>query len=176
MANLQNIERLSGEYAENYGALEGLVAEMERHIEHVREKHLPGIKKAVRATVASHSKLKEAIEGNPQLFEKPKTRTFNGVKCGLKKGKGKLEFKYSEERTIEKIEQLFPGDAYEGLELIQASYSIRKTALSRMEVADLKRLGVTIDDTGDEVVIKVMDSEGAKLVQAYLNEAGIKEG
>lgn len=46
-----------------------------------------------------------------------------------------------------------------------------KDALKQLGVKDLARLGVTLIDAGDEIVIKPVDGEIDKLVNALLKDA-----
>ena len=51
-----------------------------------------------------------------------------------------------------------------------------KDSLANLSVADLKRIGVTVTDSGDCVVIKSMDSEIDKLVDALLKDEAMGNG
>ncbi|MDF1486722.1 hypothetical protein PY257_16355, partial [Ramlibacter sp. H39-3-26] len=47
-----------------------------------------------------------------------------------------------------------------------------KDALAQLPAADLKKLGISITDAEDEVIVRAVDSEVDKLVDALLKQAG----
>ena len=59
--------------------------------------------------------------------------------------------------------------------LIRTKEAPVKEALAQLTAAELKKIGVTIEDAGDTVVIKPVDSEVDKLVDALLKGAASDE-
>uniref|UniRef100_UPI00248EC44C hypothetical protein n=1 Tax=Thalassobaculum salexigens TaxID=455360 RepID=UPI00248EC44C len=55
--------------------------------------------------------------------------------------------------------------------LIKVTETPVKSALANLPTADLKRIGVTVTQTGDQVYIAPTDSEIDKLVDALVKEA-----
>jgi acetolactate synthase small subunit len=172
MIELSDIEILTREYADHYQQLAGDIDELESAIRVLKKKALPGIKRAAARAAGAKEKLKAAIEAAPQLFEKPRTRLFHGVKVGITKKKGRVEWD-NEAKVVERIERLLPQDQVELL--IRTEKSVLKPGVYDLTAADLKRLGITIVGDGDEVVVKVVDSDIEKMVDALLDDKEIAD-
>ncbi len=174
MATLGDIERLTREFADARERLSGTVRTLEDRIEALKRQYLPGIRKQVGLAREKKSVLAAAIGDSPELFVKPRTVVISGIKIGFEKGKGSLGWE-SDEVVVKLIRKHFPGDADI---LIKTKETPLKKALSALSVADLKKIGVTVEETGDVVVIRPTDSEVDKLVDALLkdiDETGAEE-
>ncbi len=169
MTDLKDIETLTREYANNYLSLAADIETLEAAIRAVKKKALPGIKRAAERAAVAKEKLKAAIEAAPQLFEKPRTRLFHCVKVGLQKGKGETQIP-NEEKTIDLIRKHFPDQAEI---LIKTEETVVKKALANLAAADLKKIGVNVIEAGDQVVVKVADSEIEKMVDALFKDEEI---
>jgi hypothetical protein len=77
----------------------------------VKRKYLPRIRTQVAHAKMLHAQLKASIEAHPELFEKPRTVTFHGVKVGFAKGKGKVTFQHDADKVIALIEKHLPDQA-----------------------------------------------------------------
>lgn len=162
---LTEIESLAEKYAEAHSRLGEDVEAVEAAIRNIKKKMLPIIKRRAAEAAAAKQELVTAVEASPGLFEKPRTRLFHGVKCGLGKKKGRVEWD-DEGKVIARIEKLLPKDQVELL--IRTDKSVHKPAVYDLTAADLKRLGITIVGDGDEPVVKVTGSDIEKLVDALL--------
>lgn len=160
------IDSITKEYAAARKVLSVRVQDLEDEIAQLKRRHLPGIKKAVEVAKTYQARLAAAIEESPELFVKPRTVVFYGIKVGLEKGKGKIEIEDSDQ-VVKLIEKHFPDQADV---LIKTSKKPVKKALAQLTVAELKKLGITVEETGDQIVIKPTDSEVDKLVSALLDE------
>ena len=168
MPTLGEIEKLTKDYADAREKLSKTVRTLEDRIARLKRRYLPGIKAQVGATAAKKLDLKNAIEESPGLFVKPRTIIFHGIKVGLQKGTGKIEYDKSEiERIVRLIEKHFPDQADL---LIHTKKTPIKKALGNLTVAELKKLGVFVEDTDDAIVIKPTDSEIEKIVDRLLKE------
>lgn len=166
--NMQQIETLTATYATERDALAALVTEMNDAIEKVKRARLAAIKQAVQKARQAQADLKAAIEDGKSLFDKPRTRVLHGVKVGIIKQRGTVEFD-DEAKVIARIRAKLPRDQAELL--IRVRESVHKPAVYDLAVSDLKRLGIRISADCDAVVIKSVDSEVDKLVSALLAEA-----
>ena len=166
MGNLGTIEGLAKEFAGTRETLKARVETLEDEIAALKRKHLPAIKKAAAATMEKQSLLKAAIEEAPALFVKPKTLVIHGVKLGFRKQKGEASWQ-NQEAVIKLIKKHFPLEAEI---LIKTTEKPIKTALLGLPGSDLKKLGVTVTNDTDEVVIKSTDSDIDKLVGALLKD------
>ena len=167
MATLGDIERLTREFADARERLSVTVRTLEYKIEALKRQYLPGIKKQVGLAQEKKADLAAVIGDNPDLFVKPRTIVISGIKVGFEKGKGSLDWE-SSEVVVKLIRKHFPGEADI---LIKTKETPRKKALSSLSVGDLKRIGVTVEETGDVVVIRPTDSEVDKLVDALLRDS-----
>ena len=136
-------------------------------VEALKRAALPDIKRHVARAADAHGRLHELVAGAPGLFVKPRTVIFHNIKIGFEKGWGKIEFA-DQDRTVALIEKLFPEQAEA---LIATKKTVVKAALSNLSVGDLKRIGCTIEETEDQVVIRPTDSGVDKIVTALLKEA-----
>jgi hypothetical protein len=167
MTALQEIEKLAQQYAKVRGNLGDLVNDMQTRIAAVKANYITGIRNCVAAAKSSEADLRAAVSDFPQLFDKPRTRTFHGIKVGYQKAKGSVTWS-DESAVIERIRKLLPAAQAELL--IRAEEKVHKPGVYDLSVADLKRLGIEITDAGDVIVIKDTTSEVDKLVDALLKE------
>jgi hypothetical protein len=164
MATLGEIERLTKDYADWRMQLSEAVLVAEHEIAAMKRQHVVTIKRKVEAVAERQASLKAAIEASPELFTKPRTMIMHGVKIGFQKEKGKISWADANQ-VIRLIKKHFSEQADV---LIKTTEKLIKAALQQLPAADLKRIGVTVGETGDAVVIKSTDSEIDKLVNALL--------
>jgi hypothetical protein len=169
---LADIERQCKLHAERRTRLAEMVAALNDGIAALKKDHLPGIKRALARAAESQAELQALIESAPDLFVKPKTVIFHGIKVGYLKGKGTIEIA-DKARTVALIRRYLPEQADT---LIRTVEEPHKPALALLSVADLRRVGCTVVETGEAVVIKAVDSEVDKMVDALLKDAVDAEG
>lgn len=164
---LTQIESAALAYSKSREELGAIVATMQELIDATKRTYLKAIKSAVGKASARHATLKELIEANPGCFEKPKTQEFHGIKVGYRKGTGGIEFDDADQ-VVALIEKHLKDLADT---LIKTTKKPIKKALENLDVSDLKRIGCTVEATGDEVVIKPVDGAVEKAVNALLKDA-----
>jgi len=167
MATMFEIDKKTADYAAMHQVLRDRMMELEDEVCKVRKKLLPGIRRAASNTAEMKAELIGMIDGSREHFDAPKTRIFHGVKIGLQKGKGKLTWD-DDELVVKLIKKHFPEESWDVL--IKTTEKPRKDGLNGLDVKDLRRVGVTADETGVQVVVKPTDSEIDKLVNALLKE------
>ncbi len=165
--DLNGISKLTETYAAKRRLLTEAVDGLEAELAAVRKKHIGQIKRYVAVTAEAQDVLRAAIEENPAVFSKPKSRIIDGVKIGFRKMKGEIIIANTA-RTLERLKEMFGvcADTY-----IKTEEKPIKNALATLSGADLKKLGVRIEDDMEEVVISPVDSEVDKLVDALLKSA-----
>ncbi|MDR1710011.1 MAG: hypothetical protein LBS70_09875 [Candidatus Accumulibacter sp.] len=168
---LADIDRRARLYANARAALAELVSELNAGIEALKRRSLPEIKRAVSHAAERHDDLKQLIEAAPELFRKPRTLTLHGIRLGYVKSKGKIEWDDAD-AVVAAIQRHLPDQAEA---LIRWSARPLKEAINQLGVADLKKIGCRVTDTGDQVLIKPVDSETDRLVDALLKEATAQE-
>lgn len=154
-------------YADQRAVLAGFVTDFKDAQEKLLAKHLPAIRKAAARCAELRDNLHHEIAGRPSLFVKPRTMTLHGVKVGMKKGTGALEWD-DDEVIVARIRKHCPVEQH--ATLIQVTEKPVVDALKQLDVKLLAKLGITVEATGDCVVIKAADSEVDKAVKAILKE------
>lgn len=164
---LDVIQAATKRFADKRQALEDLVNTVNCKIEAVYRKNTRALKIAVAQVAEQQAALEALIEASPELFEKPKSLIFHGIKIGFRKGAGGLNWE-DDVQVVNLIKKHFPKLADV---LIHIEETPIKKALSELPVSDLKRLGVTVEDTGDMVMVKAVDSAVDKAVKQLLKNA-----
>lgn len=160
------IQELTGHYSDVRLTLVERVTKLDKEVRAAQMRALAGIKEAAAELKEAHAELEAALEANKAEFEKPRTRTFFGIKVGFRKLVGSITWKDAE-KVVELIKKHFPTKAEV---LIQTTETPVKDALGQLPAADLKRLGVSVVEDSDVPVIKATDSEIDKVVEALLKE------
>jgi len=171
MATLGEIELLTKDFSQVREKLSEKIRTLEDEIAALKRRRLPVIKTAVNMVMEKQEILKAALEASRSLFVRPRTMVFHGVKIGFQKAKGKISWT-DDAQVVKLIKKHLPDQADV---LIKITEKPIKDALANLPAADLKRIGVTVEDTGDSVVIKSTDSEIDRFVDALLKEDDLKE-
>lgn len=169
MGNLAEIEAATKLYADNRELLALRVEELNTKIEELKRETLPAIKQAAADTANAKEALEALIDSNRHLFRQPKSIIISGIRVGLKKGSGKIEFDDAD-LVIKRIKKMF-AKAEEQELYIKTTEKLRKKPLEDLDAATLKKLGITVEGTGDVVLIKPVDSDVDKIVNAMLKES-----
>jgi hypothetical protein len=167
MTQLTDIEVRAKAFADARGAVASIVTVLNEGIEALKRENMPALKRAISRAAEKHDNLKAIIDANPKLFVKPRTVVLHGVKVGYAKGKGGIKFDDAEQ-VVKLIKKHLPEQAEV---LIITKESPAKDALAQLSASDLKKIGCTVVDSGDAVVIKPTDSEVDKLVDTLLKGA-----
>lgn len=164
---LSDIESRAKRYSEAREKLTALCAELNAGLDALKRNALPDIKRAIARASEHEAQLRALIEAAPDLFTKPKSLVFHGIKLGYQKGKGKIEWDNAEQ-VIKLIKKHFPDQADV---LIVTRETPAKDALNNLSAADLKKLGISITEGGEAVFIRPTDSAVDKMVDALLKAA-----
>lgn len=162
--DLHQIEQLTRTYSDERRTLADLVRAFHAEVERAKERYLPGIQSCVARTADAEGALRGALELGPELFQKPRTRTFHGVKVGYQKAKDGLEWDDAS-LVVARIERARPDDAEL---LVKVVKNPIKKALEQLADPELAALGVRRVPGEDEILIKPQDAEVDKLVAALL--------
>ena len=167
MTTLPEIERRAKLYADARAALAAVVADLNAGMDALKRQALPEIKRAVARAAEHYDTLQDLIQSAPELFARPRTVTLHGVRVGYAKGKGGIAWD-DPDAVVAAIQKHLPEQAEA---LIRWTGKPLKEALNQLDVADLKRIGCRVVGTGDQIVIRPVDSEVDKLVDALLKDA-----
>ncbi|TAN59826.1 hypothetical protein EPN18_09730 [bacterium] len=167
MADLFEIEKLTKNYSDARVSLASQLNLLEARVRGIKNAQLPHIKTALAKTKEAEAKLKAAIEESPELFSRPKTQVFHGVKVGYQKLKGVIS--WSDADTVVRL--ILKHFSAMAETLTRTVVTPNKQALAELSAQDLKKLGVVVEETGDAVVIKPVDGDVEKVVNALLKDA-----
>jgi len=159
-----DFERLAQDLSGARMMLKEIVSSLEMEISALKKKQLPAIRKWASASAERQTALHQAIEENPGEFVKPRSRILHGIKFGYQKQKGETTWE-DDAKVVALIRKHFAE-----LEdvLIKVVETPVKKALGQLAAAELKKLGVSVENDTDEVFIKATDSEIDKIVDAIL--------
>lgn len=156
------------ERAKNYRQARDLLADRLRQLddqmEVAKRRAMPLITSALGAAKAAEAELSSAITEHPYLFVKPRTLVVHAIKLGIEKLKGSTKVP-DEGRTVDLIRKYMP-DQFDTL--IKTRYKLVKAALNQLKSAELKKIAVESVGGGDVVVIRPVDSDLEKLLNAFL--------
>lgn len=166
MASMAQIEDAAKRYSAARGILADICGAFNLDLAEAKRRYVGKLKKAVALAKEREAELSGMLEQSAELFVKPKTVVFHGVKVGFQKAKGKLEFDDADQ-VLKLIRKHFPEQADI---LINTQETPAKKALEQLSAAELKRLGITVVESGDQVLIKDTTSEVDKMVEALLKD------
>ena len=161
---LGDIELRAKNFASARSLLADRVLQLQDEIEAAKRKAMPLIRSALATTKAAESELQAGIQQSPGLFKKPRTHVLHGIKVGVEKGKGTVKIT-DPQRTVDLIHKLLTDQVDM---LIKVEETPLKTALAQLPAADLRRIGVELIEAGDRVVIRAIDGELDKMLNALL--------
>lgn len=150
--------------AETRAHLGEMMQALSAGIEALKADSMPDIRSAIVAATAAWQALELGIKLNPQLFVKPRTVAAHGITFGIEKGKGSIKVT-DPDKTCELIRKHLPDQADV---LIATQHVPVKKALAQLSAADLRRIGATVTDSDDQVVIRPAPSDVDKLVKALV--------
>ena len=168
---MHQIDAAASVYATARDHVATIVANLNAGIDALKRENMPALKRAVAAAAERHDKLNALVQQNQNLFVKPRTVVLHGVKVGFAKGKGGIT--YDDPAQVCKLIRKHLPDQADVLIITREVPA--KDAIAQLSAADLKRIGCTVVNTGDQVVIKPADSEVDKVVDALLKGAAEAE-
>lgn len=163
---LATIDQRTKRYAEAREHLAALVTELNAGIQALQRAQLPAVRKAVQRASEHHARLNEALSARPDLFKRPRTTIFHGVVVGYKKGKA--TFKYDADFVIKQIKLRLP---LKQDSLIRVEEKVVAEGLKLLTDDERAKIGVTLEEGKDAVVITPTDSAIDKAVNALLAAA-----
>lgn len=167
MATMQEIETKAKAHAQAREKLSEIVNALQEGIDSLKRGHMARIKAAVNKAADTSDELLALIDESPELFTKPKSVTFHGIRLGYQKEKGKIEFD-DPEKVIKLIRKHYPELADT---LIITEEIPAKKALNNLSAEQLKKIGVTVTSDTDVVFIRPADSDVDKMVNALIKGA-----
>lgn len=140
---------------------------LNEELEAAKRRAMRGLRASVAQVAQAQADLLAAIAEAPQLFVRPRSVVLHGVKLGYQKGKGKIDWE-DDAKVVKLIRKHF-SDQFDVL--VKTSEEPIKAALGNLSVDELKRIGVTVESTGDVAFAKDTTAAVDKLVKALLKGA-----
>ncbi len=104
---MEKIEGLTNKYAEYRLVLANDVGALKADIAAAKSKWIRAIRNSARLANGVKGALEVYLYENPELFKRPKTRVFSGIRVGWMKRKGRVIID-NERATIDRIRKLLP--------------------------------------------------------------------
>ncbi len=164
---LLDITRRTEEFANSHAYLRNLEREFDLDIAALRANYAKRYRQTLGNAKKKRDKLEAAILASPELFAKPRTLIIAGVKVGLAKGKGGIQYG-DPEIVCARIMDLFAED--EARALLHVKVCPNKEALEKLDVRTLRKLGCDSIAAGDVAVIKPQDGEMTVLGKKLLKQ------
>ena len=171
MPTMKDIEAQTKAYADARTKLAEIVSVLQDGLEALKRDNLPRIRRQITRLAELEAELKFAIDLAAELFVKPKTVVLHGIKVGFEKGKGAILFE-DDDKVVALIEKRLPELAEQ---LVKTTKKPLKTGLAQLTVQQLKSIGCTVEEAGDQVVVRAVDKDVDKLVTALLKGAAVEE-
>lgn len=169
MATMQEIEIKSKAHAAARLALTNHVTLLNSEIEAIKQKRLKKLRELVIVATSTGDDLLALVSDAPKLFVKPKSVTLHGIKLGFKKERGKISFDDGDQ-VVKLIRKHLP-ELVDVLIITEEKPS--KEAMSNLDVAQIKKIGVTVTSDSDVAFITEPSSDVDKIVNALLK--GVSE-
>ncbi len=146
--------------------------ELDEVVAPIIARHRNGLDDAAQERAACHAELMRLVEAAPQLFQKPRSVTVDGVKVGYRKEEDALDWG-DEECVISRIENMLP-ELYDLL--VREKKSLVADALAQLEVRQLRKIGINFITGADRPFVTIGTSDLEKMVQAILADAVRRTG
>lgn len=173
MSTLAEIQKHAQACSQARATLTELLHVMQTELDAVKAGSFPAISRAGRKVAALHSKLEALIKAHPDLFAKPRTQVIDGLKFGLQKQRGSMSWD-EDDKLIARIDKLVAAgdltDEQRDMLVTRTEKPVVK-ALEKLDAKTIKRLGITVAADTDEVLIKSVDGEIEKAVNAAIKDA-----
>lgn len=171
------IDSLTKAYSKARTLLAERVNTLNAELRAVHSRKIEGIKSALAAAADAKAQLVALLQQHPELFVKPRTMTLNGIKVGYGKGSGRVDWD-DDASVIARAEKLLAKEdlSQEQFDLVVITKKeLSAAGLRNLDTKLLVRLGVTVEGTGDVVIVKTEDGAVDKLVKRILKEGAQAE-
>ena len=164
MATMQDVELQTRAFALAKQHLDEIMNELTLETETLKKKYVPRLRQTMNNVTALHNDLYRLIAENPQLFDKPRLQLIDGIRVGLKVGKGTLQID-DDEATIKLIKKHLADQADI---LIKTTEEPAKAAIKKLDEKSMRLINVSIVGKEDHVVIEEADTQLNKILSSLL--------
>jgi hypothetical protein len=167
-AAVAHLEQLAKTYRQSLDILAHRVTVLNAAVQAAQDRHMPDVRLAIAAALDAQAKVIAAIDQRRDLFVKPRSMTLCGIKLGIGKQRGRTKWPKTE-KLLAAMKRVFSPATYKGF--VVAKEEPNKAALANLPAPELKKLGVTIVDTGDAVFAEPAKSTIDQQVAQLLDDA-----
>lgn len=146
--------------------------EIKAAIQPIYDRHRSGMDAAAEEEAAAHRALMSLLEAAPQLFEKPRSISVNGVRAGYRKAEDTLDWD-DDGALIKRIRALLPEQADI---LIRTEETIVLDAFAQLPATLHRKLGARRITGADNPFITIGSADVEKLAQALIADAIRRHG
>lgn len=146
--------------------------EIKTAIAPIYKRHRSGLDAAAEEEARARDTLQQQLDAAPQLFQKPRSLSINGVRAGYRKAEDSLDYA-DEAAVIARIRALLPAQADL---LIRTDESLVADALPQLTAKDLRAIGVSQISGADQSFITLGDGDVEKLAKALIADASKRVG
>lgn len=173
MTTMEEIERKAGELRLARHKLEESVTTAQDALSKVLAKWCDPLREQATMVVVLEQHLVELVGKSPELFKRPQSVEFDGVRVGWRKGKGRLELG-DIDKLIERIRAKLTR--HQQAAVLKVKTSVLKGPLGKLPAELLKKLGIDTKGAGNEPFVSYPKSDAEKLVDWWLKPAAASDG
>lgn len=169
---IDQLDQHTAAYAKTRNDLAADISLLNYEIETLKLTHMPRIRRLAQQMQQHYARTVAAVELAPGLFEQRRTIVLHGIKVGYQKGRGSLEIP-DKDRTVDLLIKHLGEE--EAQQYLIVSKKPDKKALAKLNTATLRKVAVDVTETGDQVIVKPVDGDVEKAVDALLSAAAHEE-
>lgn len=167
-------QRLADAHRESLARATALESALNKAITPIYACHRLGLDAVAEEEAAAKAALLDLVISAPQLFQRPRSLTVDGVKAGYRKEEDGLTWE-DEAHVIARIRAL-PELSEIAQVLIRTEESLNVSALSELTAAQRRAVGISLVQGVDKPFVSFTDSDVEKMVKAILADAAKRQG
>lgn len=146
--------------------------EIKSAIQPIYDRHRGGMDAAAEEEATAHRALLNLLDAAPQLFDKPRSISVNGVRAGYRKSEDTLDWG-DDAALIKRIRALLPAQADL---LIRTEETLVIDVLAQLPAAAHQKLGINRITGADNPFVSIGAADVEKLAQALIADALRRRG
>jgi hypothetical protein len=146
---------------------------LDTELQAAKAARLKRLQQLTRSVIKHQTELGADIATNASLFAKPRTQIVDGIKFGMQKQPGSMQWDDAD-KVLNRMDDLFnKGDINRAQYdvCVQTSYTLVSAGIEQLDGKLLKKLGITVSADTDKVLIKSVDSQVEKMLSAIIKDA-----
>jgi hypothetical protein len=173
MTQLEKLQTTALQLSHHTDELRAELLLLDAELTAAKDAHMLAIRTLTRKVIKSQATLAEGIKAQPELFGKPRTFIVEGIKFGLRKQVGKMDWA-DDVQLVKWVDELFAKGEItpaQHKQVVEVRYAVVAKGLEKLDAKTLKLLGVTVEADSDVVEIKSVDSDTERMVKAIIKDA-----